>query len=285
LPPNLLDFYHADPFIRRLARKGASLTADDAVGHPSLPNYLEMFSGSTQGVTNDVVPSTLLTAPSLGGQLLASGLTFAGYSEDLPAVGFVGKQSGKYVRRHAPWTMFADVPPELNKPFSQFPSDFSQLPTVSFVIPNIKNDMHSASIRRADRWLKDNIKAYADWATTHNSLLVVTWDEGSGGNRIPTIFYGANVRHGDVALPSNHDRFLRTIEGMYDLPLLGGAVNHTPLRKEFTTSVTATSVQMRAQAHEVAPPASPFSANSIADSAWATLSAFMHDGDDVPTAI
>ena len=100
--------------------------------------------------------------------------------------------------------MFADVPAELNKPFSQFPSDFNQLPTVSFVIPNLQHDMHSASIRKADHWLESNIKDYAKWATAHNSLLIVTWDEGSQLNHIPTIFFGAGVRRGAVDLPANH---------------------------------------------------------------------------------
>jgi len=37
--------------------------------------------------------------------------------------------------------------------------------------------MHSGTVARGDSWLRDNIKSYADWAQTHNSLLIVTWDE------------------------------------------------------------------------------------------------------------
>ena len=181
--------------------------------------------------------------------------------------------------------MFADVPAELNKPFSQFPSDFNQLPTVSFVIPNLQHDMHSASIRKADHWLESNIKDYAKWATAHNSLLIVTWDEGSQLNHIPTIFFGAGVRRGAVDLPANHFRLLRTIEGMYDLPLLGKAANHTPLRKLFTAGTTTTSAQ-QVRPMEV-PRATPlFSTTQIAGSTWSVLSMFMHnDGDDLQPVI
>ena len=72
--------------------------------------------------------------------------------------------------------------------FSAFPTtDFSSLPDVSFVIPNLNDDMHDGTIGEADTWLDNNISAYAQWAVTHNSLLIVTWDEndGSAGNQIP----------------------------------------------------------------------------------------------------
>jgi phosphatidylinositol-3-phosphatase len=32
-------------------------------------------------------------------------------------------------------------------------------------------------VRQGDQWLKDQLGAYADWAKTHNSPLVVTFDE------------------------------------------------------------------------------------------------------------
>ena len=59
---------------------------------------LIFFSGSNQGVTSDAVPSGQFDAPSLGGQMLAAGYSFVGYSEDLPSVGFTGSKSGDYTR-------------------------------------------------------------------------------------------------------------------------------------------------------------------------------------------
>ena len=99
---------------------------------------------------------------------------------------------GLYARKHNPWADFTDVPPSANRPFSDFPkrNDFASLPTVSFVVPNQQHDMHSGSIADADQWLKDNLAGYAQWAQSHNSLLIVTWDEGSGDNHIATIFSG-----------------------------------------------------------------------------------------------
>src|SRR5438552_2988498 len=117
IPPSQLSMA---PYIRKLANQGASLTNMFAETHPSQPNYLALFSGSTQGVHGDTPPSTQFIAPSLGGQLLAKGFSFAGYSEDQPGAGFLGGKSGEYARKHNPWSDFTDIPASSNLPFSSF---------------------------------------------------------------------------------------------------------------------------------------------------------------------
>jgi acid phosphatase len=214
------------PYINSLVASGASLTNYSGLTHPSQPNYIGMFSGSFHNVLDNSVPHTI-GAPSLGGQLIAAGLDFAGYSEDLPSVGFTGAGHDGYVRRHAPWVNFSDIPPEAHLPFSHFPSpaDYAALPAVSFVIPNLANDMHDGSVRTGDAWLKDHLDPYVRWAKTHNSLFVLTWDEDrfQDDNHIPTIFAGAGVKPGTYPAPANHYSLLRTIEEMYGLPYLGQA--------------------------------------------------------------
>jgi hypothetical protein len=222
------------PYINWLAQHGASLTNAHGIAHPSQPNYLAMFSGSMQNVSGDTPPVQLFTSPSLGGQLLAAGLSFKSYSEDLPAAGSTINKSGEYARKHNPASDFADVPPADNVPFSDFPKDFTTLPTVSLVIPNQVHDMHSASIHSADKWLRSHIGAYARWARSHNSLLVVTWDEGRGGNHIPMIFYGARVKRKQFSQQVNHYSLLRTVEQMYHVASLGGAADSSPMRYLFS---------------------------------------------------
>src|SRR5205085_5021253 len=104
--------------------------------------------------------------------------------------------SGGYAKKHNPWVDFTNVPTTDNLPLTAMPTDFSQLPTISFVIPTDSHNMHSGSAPTADSWLKRHLGAYATWAQTHNSLLIVTWDEddGSSANHIPTIFYGPMVK-------------------------------------------------------------------------------------------
>jgi hypothetical protein len=220
------------PYINALAAQGALMTNSFALEHPSQPNYLDLFSGSNQGVTDDHLPIGPFAGPDLGGELRAAGLTFGGYSEDLPAVGDTSTWVGNYDRNHSPWVDFADVPPTANLPYAgYFPADFSRLPTVSFVVPNLQDDMHDGTIAQGDSWLQNNLDAYAQWAKTHNSLLIVTWDEDdySGTNRVATLFVGQNVKPGQYGEPINHFNVLRTLEDMYGLPYAGQSAAAAPL--------------------------------------------------------
>ncbi|MGZ4030923.1 MAG: alkaline phosphatase family protein, partial [Tumebacillaceae bacterium] len=153
------------PYINALAGQGALFTNAHAVEHPSQPNYLDLFSGTNQGVTDDSCPHTFST-PNLATELLAAHLTFGGYSEQLPSVGSTVCHSGKYARKHSPWVNFSNVPASVNLPMSAFPTDYSKLPTVSFVIPNLDNDMHDGSRDTADAWLQQHLDTYAKWAQT-----------------------------------------------------------------------------------------------------------------------
>jgi acid phosphatase len=219
------------PYLNQLARQGALFTDSHGVTHPSEPNYLALFSGSTQGISDDSCPHRF-TAANLGSELIAAGQSFAGYSEDLPATGSAVCASGGYARKHVPWINFVNLPAADSKPFSAFPAgNYARLPTVSFVIPNLCDDMHDCPVATGDTWVKAHLSGYARWAATHDSLLIVTWDENddSPGNQIPTIFAGQRVRSGRYAQPITHYNALRTIENLYRLPVLGRAATASPI--------------------------------------------------------
>ncbi|OCT14379.1 hypothetical protein A8709_26550 [Paenibacillus pectinilyticus] len=210
------------PYINALAKQGAFFTHSYAVAHPSQPNYFVLFSGSNQGVTDDSCGHVFKTA-NLASELVQAGYSFAGYSEDLPGIGSTSCTNHQYGRKHSPWVSFSNVAKESNLPFTQFPPDFSKLPTVSFVIPNLDNDMHDGTILSADEWLKTQIGPYVNWAQSHNSLLILTWDEDdtSKDNHIPTIFVGSMVKPVRYDQHITHLNVLRTIEDLYHLPYLG----------------------------------------------------------------
>jgi len=239
------------PFINNsLVPFGALFTQSFAIEHPSEPNYLDLFSGSNQGVTDDSCPHSFSTA-NLGAQLFALGLSFGGYSEDLPSVGSTVCTSGHYARKHNPWVNFNTgpnaVPSTSNQPFAgSWPTTdpgFAALPTVSIVVPNLINDMHDGSISQGDGWLNTNISRYYQWAQTHNSLLIVTFDEddSSSSNQIFTLFAGPMVTPGLYADRINHFNVLRTIEDMYGLAYAGAAAAAAPITVGWTTSVPGTS--------------------------------------------
>ena len=220
-------------YINTLAQHGALFTAAHAVSHPSEPNYLALYGGSTFDLSSDACPQTF-SGPDLGNALTAQSLSFTGYSESMPSAGYTGctDSGGVYARKHNPWVNFTDVPAASNQPFSQFPGDFSQLPTVAFVVPNLQNDMHDGSVSAGDAWLHDNLDGYIQWARANNSLFILTWDEddGSQSNQIPTLFVGAHVKTGTYSESINHYNVLRTIEDIYGL---------TPTRSAASTPAIA----------------------------------------------
>lgn len=220
-----------DPFINELARRGALFTHSYAISHPSEPNYFALFSGSTQGVSDDSCPLTF-KAPNLAADLIAAGSTFTSYAENLPSAGSAACGAGSYARKHAPWTDFSNVPASVSQPFTSFPSrDFTRLPTVSFVVPNLCHDMHDCGVAAGDGWLHVHLAGYASWALTHDSLLILTWDENDGGqgNQIATIFVGQMIRPGKVGDRITHYDVLRTIEDAYGLRHDGHAAAARPI--------------------------------------------------------
>ncbi len=218
------------PYLTSLAAAGATFSDAHGVTHPSQPNYLALFSGSTQGVEDDSCPLTF-RGSNLAAQLQTAGRTFVGYSEDLPEAGYTGCRSRRYARKHNPWVDFPDLPEAVNQPYSALPADFADLPTVSFVVPNLCNDMHDCGVAAGDRWARAHLADYATWAQQHDSLLVVTFDEdnGSSKNHIATVLVGSMVRPGTSGQRIDHYSLLRTLKDMYGLPPLAAAADAAPL--------------------------------------------------------
>jgi hypothetical protein len=214
------------PYLNSLAQGGADFVDSFAVAHPSQPNYLALFSGSTQGVTDDGTHS--FSSTNLATSLIAKGLTFGGYFDELPSTGYTGGQVGYYVPWHNPLVSFTNVPSSLDMPFTSFPTNFNQLPTVSIVVPDEADDMteDDGTVAQGDAWLQANLGAFATWAQTHNSLLITTFDEDDDddtSNQIATILYGQMVQPGTVTQSINHYNVWRTIEDMYGLSDSGAA--------------------------------------------------------------
>jgi len=212
------------PYLTALARSGADFTNARGITHPSAPNYFALFAGRTVD-NGDECPAHGIapTADNLGRQLIAAHDGYVAYSESLPSVGFTGCWAGTYARKHAPWTLFTNVPPAAHQPLSALKT-YAALPAVTFIVPNVDHDMHDGSVRAGDDWFREHIGPLVTWAKTHDTLVIVTWDEGyDNANSIPTIFAGPMVKPGAYAEPMNAYILLRTVEAMYGLPPLGRA--------------------------------------------------------------
>jgi acid phosphatase len=229
----IMDTNNHDSFIHALAKRGTLFTRSYGVTHPSQPNYMALFSGSTHGITNNFCPLAF-DSDNLATVLLDAGLSFASYAESLPEAGDMTCLSGVYARKHNPVVNWqgSRLPGEINKRFADFPQDFSRLPTIAFVIPDMNNDMHDGSFADADNWLKMHIAPYVDWAMKHNSLLILTWDEDhyQSNNRIATIMVGPMVQAGTSDQRINHYNVLRTLLDFYDLSPLGASSDAEPIK-------------------------------------------------------
>ncbi len=221
----------AAPYINTLRALGANFTDSHAIRHPSEPNYLALFQGTTENLTDDSCPHSFSDA-NLASGLAEAGLTFVGYSESMPFDGYTGCSSGRYARKHNPWVNFVNVSAQANRTFAAFPADFGELPAVSFVVPNLCNDMHDCSVATGDAWLRSHLDGYIQWAAAHNSLFVLTFDEDRGNtasNQITTIFIGPMVVAGDDATRITHYEVLRTLEDLYGIPATGNASRVLPI--------------------------------------------------------
>jgi len=229
------------PFIYDLGTSGALFVNSFAVAHPSQPNYFALFSGSTQAVRDNNHDHSF-DVPSLASALNAAQKSFVGYIE-------TGSP-----REHNPWESFNNVS-GVERNLTELPNDFTQLPTVAFIIPNLNHDMHGAGwrswlknrlgavvpsvnhyiderlVRAGDIWLKHHLGSYAEWANAHNSLLIVTFDEDDdhASNHIPTLILGAHVRPGRYVEGITHYNVFSTLLAMYALAPFAEALHNQPI--------------------------------------------------------
>jgi len=219
------------PYLSALAAHGALFVDAHGVTHPSLPNYFALFAG-LENTNGDGCPAHAVPAraPNLGSELDAAGFSFVGYAESLPAEDWKGCWAGPYARKHVPWAQFTNLPRSASEPFSAFPTAFETLPTVAFVVPNVENDMHDGTVAQADDWAREHLDSLVRWAAAHDTLVVLTMDEGyDKTNSIPIIFVGPMVLPGRYAERIDHLNVLRTLEDMYGLAPTGAAAHVAPI--------------------------------------------------------
>jgi phosphatidylinositol-3-phosphatase len=228
------------PTFNRLAHRYATLTDYDAIAHPSLPNYLALVSGSTQGISSDCT-DCIVRARNLADTLEAAGMTWKTYAEDLPYRGFTGGFAGRYAKKHDPFLYFRDIVGSRARrnrvvPFTQLARDLTRhrLPDFSLLIPNLCNDMHDCPVATGDAWLKAHIVPLLRARELRGGVVFVVFDEGTsrtgGGGHIEALALGPIVRRGArFTKATNHYGLLRTVEDGWKLPRLGLSRTGTPI--------------------------------------------------------
>jgi acid phosphatase len=236
------------PYLNSLIRRYGLATNYHAVSHPSEPNYLALFAGSTFGIRDDGIHN--LTSRNLADQLAAHDRTWHIYAQDLPSRCFIGGAAhggvdllgaaGWYARKHEPAISFVDISRNAAR-CGQIThlADFSPTAaSLEVIVPNMANDMHDGTVAQGDSFLRAFVPLITANSAFDSSLLVITWDEGStsrgGGGHVATIVISPAIRAGfRSSISHSHYSLLRTIEDAWGLGCLNRTCAANDLREFF----------------------------------------------------
>ncbi|MCL4486704.1 MAG: alkaline phosphatase family protein [Chloroflexi bacterium] len=230
------------PYINRLADEYGLASNYTAVAHPSEPNYIALFAGSTLGVADDAVHA--LPAKNLVDQIEGTGKTWKVFAQNVPPGCFTGESSsggadgeGTYARKHDPAISFSDISSAPARcaniaDFAQFDPGAANF---ELIVPNLCNDMHDCSVSAGDDFLKQfapRILNSAAWQ--QGGVLFLVWDEGTtnlgGGGHVPLLVVSKQVPAGfKTSTAYNHYSLVRTIEDAWGLGCLNLTCSATEL--------------------------------------------------------
>jgi hypothetical protein len=233
------------PYVTSLAADYGSATESYAYAHPSLPNYIDIVSGSDQSVTDDNPPSSHSFAgvPTLADQLVAGGYSVAAYAENLPAD--PTNDSGLYAVRHNPWEYFPSAPVTVKDASSLIPDlNGPSAPDFVWYTPNLTDDGHTGvpidtqtnELNDSENFLSSFIPSVqaTSWYKAGGQI-IIEWDEALGsdtsgvngvtGGHVATIVVSKYlaVSPQQDSKPVTTAGILRSIEHIYQVPYLGQA--------------------------------------------------------------
>lgn len=236
------------PYLNGLIAKYGLAANYFGVAHPSQPNYLALFSGSTQGVTDD--GNHDLPGTNLAVQLEAGGKTWGVFAQDYPGGCFAGSSKsgagdgigkpGSYARKHNPAISFTDISSNTSRcaRIASFASFDPAADDFELIVPNQCNDMHSCSISDGDSFLSTFVPRITSSPAFADSVLFITTDEGTsnqgGGGQVATIVVSPLGKTGFTST-TRHDHYslLRTIEDSWGLACLGQACSANDMAEFF----------------------------------------------------
>ncbi len=235
------------PFLNGLARRNALETNYFAIGHRSLPNYIALTGGATNGITVNCTRCDTVR-PNLLNQLDRAHVSWRAYFEDLRPGAPLIDRTRDYNPHYDPFGYYERV--EQNQRARQRIVDFGplrrdiasgRLPRFSWIAPDVFHDGHNGTLRAADRYASRLVPGLVR-ALGPRGVLYILWDEGPnsdvrgvggspGGGHVALIAVGGGARrHARSGTAANHYALLRTIEAQLGVPPLQNAAQpSTPL--------------------------------------------------------
>lgn len=233
------------PYFNSLASQYGTAAQYFANAHPSLPNYLVLTTGATE--TFDDNFSGTITDDNVVRELVNAGKSWKSYAESIPSPGYLGGDTGSYLRHHNPFTYLSDVQNDSTQaanivPFTQFAADLSNnaLPQYSFIVPDSTDDAHDGTLAQADSWLQSNITPLLTNPAFQNGLLIITFDEGDqsdvdhGGGHVATLIISSQAKKGyQSQTVYQHQSTLRLILTSLGVNTFPGTAGSAPDMTEF----------------------------------------------------
>jgi hypothetical protein len=233
------------PYINSLIARYGLATRYHAVTHPSEPNYLALFSGSTQGVTDDHIHR--ISALNVVDQLEAKGHSWAVFAENVPLDCYRLNSAsggpdgpGTYSRRHEPAIIFTDIArnPTRCAKITNFSHFDPMAAEFELIIPNICHDMHDCPVATGDNFLRHFVPKILHAPDFATSVLFLTWDEGTtghgGGGHIATLVIAPVVTPGTASAQwHTHYSLLHTIQKAWGLGCLERTCSANDMREFF----------------------------------------------------
>ena len=247
------------PYTHALAAACGLATNYSAIIHPSLPNYLAITSGDTQGITGDPAPTNpgSLTADNIFNEVTLSGGQWRSYSESMPQNCYHADDpsapNAYYTVHHEPAVYYADIATDCNNwdvpqgttTSGAMISDINSgtMPTFAFVGPNDDGGCSTCGGDVDPQKLDGYLQAWLPqiFATPSyqagKTAIFIAWDESDNktSNQVPMIAIAPSIPAGtQVSDTFNHYSLLRSIEEMLGIPnLLGNAASATSMRSAF----------------------------------------------------
>lgn len=218
-------------YFKTLASRCGSATNFTAAWFPhSLPNYLAVTSGSTDGIGVDCVPGPNCHSgsPNIFSQVGA--LNWGARAESIPAHCYQAN-SGLYVPRHVPavyYTRIAHSTCVANvSPTPSLPSSIHR--RFVWVAPNLNDDMHNGTEAQASTWLQNFMAGPHGLLTSPiyraGHMAIFIWFDSAGGagsvsTPIPLIVVAPSVGHRVIGTHLNDYYLLHGWEGLLGLPCM-----------------------------------------------------------------
>ena len=244
LKPDVPTFYE-------LSEKYGNAEAYITYIHPSLPNYIVMTSGDTQGIDNNNDPpanKAIGGKKNLADQLDAAGIEWRAYMD---AMGEPCKMTseGTYSAHHNPFLYYetlANDEARCKDRIVDFEDNFAaDLAAGTYrymwITPDMCNNMHDCDAKVADAWLKKTVdQIMASDAYKNGGAIFVLFDEGSlrilnAGADLATIVISPNLVEPGYSTDTrfDHRSYLATIEDIFEMPRLATTKDATPMDEFF----------------------------------------------------